>query len=100
LAQTERFCKTLKDLDVLSPMRITLAGPDGEKHEIEGLQTVDREKLKALPNDKLKELLQLNLMEMTFLHLQSLGNLRSLASRIPKEHGAANLPDVDIPDLE
>jgi hypothetical protein len=100
LAQTERFCKTLKDLDVLSPMRITLAGPDGEKHEIEGLQTVDREKLKALPNDKLKELLQLNLMEMIFLHLQSLGNLRSLASRIPKEHGAANLPDVDIPDLE
>ena len=34
------------------------------------------------------------------LHLQSLGNLRSLASRIPKEHGAADLPEVGMPDLE
>jgi hypothetical protein len=97
---TERFCKTLKDLDVLSPMRITLAGPDGEKREIDGLQTVDRDKLKALPGDKVKELLESNSMELIFLHLQSLGNLRSLASRIPKEHGAADLPDVDIPDLK
>jgi hypothetical protein len=47
-----------------------------------------------------KELLESNSMELIFLHLQSLGNLRSLASRIPKEHGAADLPDVDIPDLE
>lgn len=97
---TGRFCKTLKDLDVLSPMRITLAGPDGEKREIDGLQTVDRDKLKALPGDKVKELLESNSMELIFLHLQSLGNLRSLASRIPKEHGAADLPDVDIPDLK
>jgi len=97
---TGRFCKTLKDLDVLSPMRITLAGPDGEKREIDGLQTVDRDKLKTLSGDKVKELLESNSMELIFLHLQSLGNLRSLASRIPKEHGAADLPDVDIPDLK
>jgi hypothetical protein len=81
-ALTERFCKTLADLDVLSPMRITLAGPDGEKREIDGLRTVDRDKLKALPGDKVKELLESNSMELIFLHLQSLGNLRSLASRI------------------
>ena len=99
-ALTERFCKTLMDLDLLSPMRITLAGPDGKKREIEGLQTVDREKLKVLSGDKVQELLQSNSMELIFLHLQSLGNLRSLASRIPKEHEDASLPDVDIPDLE
>jgi len=94
-ALTERFCKTLADLDVLSPMRITLAGPDGEKREIDGLRTVDRDKLKALPGDKVKELLESNSMELIFLHLQSLGNLRSLASRIPKEQGSEALAFID-----
>ena len=81
-------------------MRVALARPDGEKREIDGLQTVNRDKLKALPDEKVKELLTSNLMELIFMHLQSLGNLRSLASRIPMGHGAANLPDVEIPGLE
>ena len=97
---TERFCQTLKDLDILSPMRISLTAPDGKKREIAGLLTVNREKLKALPDDKIKELTQSNFMELIFVHLQSLSNLRSMASRIPKEDGATDLPDVDIPDLE
>ena len=97
---TGQFCGMLKELEVLTPMRITLTAPDREKREIAGLLTVNRDKLKALPNDKIKELMQSNLMEMIFLHLQSLGNLRSMASRIPKEDGVADLPEVGIPDLE
>lgn len=99
-SQTARFCKTLQELEILSPMRLTLTAANGEKREITGFQAVSRDALKALPDDKIKDLLQSNMMELIFLHLQSLGNLRSLASRIPKKEGVADLPDVDTPELE
>ncbi len=97
-AMTQRFCRTLQDLGILTPMGISLTTPDGKKREIKGFQTVNRDKLKALSGESVRALLTSNMMELIFLHLQSLNNLRSLASRIPKGQGAVDLPDLDTPD--
>jgi hypothetical protein len=76
--QTEKFCKTLKDLNILSPLKIAVSGPDKKKYSIRGALAVDRTKLKNINGFKLKELAKDDTLELIYLHLNSLKNFDNL----------------------
>lgn len=91
--RTQNFCKKLKDLDLLEPMRaeFTLAG--GEKTTLTGFQAVDRARLKALPAATLSELAASDELELIYLHLQSMRNFNEVKDRLLLARGAQAVSD-------
>ena len=55
--------------------------PAGREGSLSGFFVVSREKLKKISAEKLAELVQTDELEMIYLHLNSLGNLRKTISR-------------------
>jgi hypothetical protein len=55
--------------------------PDGERRQIGGFFTIDREKLKALPADTLAQMVRTDELELCYVHLQSLNNLTPMVRR-------------------
>jgi hypothetical protein len=82
LQETNAFCKTLKSLDLIAPLNLTLTSPQGQKVALAGLHAVRRDKLHALAPEKLSELIKSGVLEMIYAHLLSLGNLSTLARRL------------------
>jgi hypothetical protein len=79
---TESFCKAIAKLDLLAPMQANVELPSGEKYAVGGFQCVDRDKLKALTGGKLVDLVKSDRMELIYLHLASLNNVRKLTARL------------------
>lgn len=80
--KSEQMCKRLKELDLLTPIHAVMKSEGGEERRISGIQVVNRKALNDLPAETLKEMQQSGMLELTHLHLLSLKNLRSLATRI------------------
>lgn len=83
--RTQAFCNKLKELDLLQPVSATLTPASGEKRVLGGLQVVNRAKLKELDAETLATLLRSDELELIFLHLHSLANLRVIGERMPTE---------------
>ena len=79
---TTLFCKNIKDLGLLEPMKADIKMADGEEISLGGFVGVNREKLKALDADKLLNLVKTDQMELIYAHLTSLGNIDSLMSKL------------------
>ena len=79
---TTLFCKNIKDLGLLEPMKADIKMADGEELSLGGFMGINREKLKALDADKLVNLVKTDQMELIYAHLISLGNIDSLMSKL------------------
>jgi hypothetical protein len=79
---TTQFCKNIKDLGLLEPMKADIKLADGEELSLGGFMGINREKLKALDADKLVNLVKTDQLELIYAHLTSLGNIDSLMGKL------------------
>lgn len=86
--RTKRFCKRLKDLGLLEPMRALIPTPQGAKLSLGGFMTVSRERLRALDGETLTSLVRGDELELLYLHLYSLRNFNSVKTRLAGSHGS------------
>ncbi|MCA9122980.1 MAG: SapC family protein [Planctomycetaceae bacterium] len=82
--RTQTYCKHLKDLGLLEPMKADFTLPGGEKKSLGGFMAVNRDKLRNLPGDKLAELAKTDELELTYIHLLSMNNFRRVLERTAK----------------
>jgi hypothetical protein len=79
--RTQAYCKKLKELDLLEPMRAQFTLPGGEKRALGGFLCATRAKIGALDAEKIAELVKTNELELTYMQMASLNNLGSVVSR-------------------
>ena len=79
---TTLFCKHIKDLGLLEPMKADIKLADGEEISLGGFMGINREKLKALDSDTMANLVKTDQMELIYAHLVSLGNIDSLMGKL------------------
>jgi hypothetical protein len=80
--RTQAFCRELKELDLLEPMTARFKLPSGEKAQLTGFMAIDRDKLNALPGEKLAELAKNGVLELSYVHLQSMRNFSAMLARV------------------
>src|SRR5690606_35428452 len=54
--RTQQFCRRLKEHDLLQQAQANFSLPDGERTQLGGFYTINRDKLKALPAEALAEM--------------------------------------------
>jgi len=80
--QTIQVCKLLKEKDLLATQQVQLQHrPDGQRYNIDGIYTVNEEKLNALSDEDFLELRKIGLLSMIYAHLTSLQQLRRVSER-------------------
>lgn len=80
--RTQDFCKKLKDLNLLEPMRAQMSLASGEKIALGGFMAIDRARLKTLGAEKLAELVKSDEMELIYAHLISMRNFAGMRERL------------------
>lgn len=80
--RTQAFCRKLKELDLLEPMRADVTLESDEKLTLTGFLAVNRDKLKAVAGDELAKLAQTDELELIYLHLHSMNNFNQMKDRI------------------
>ena len=87
--RTQRFAQRLVDLDLLEPAsaQFNLAG--GERTQLTGFKTINRDKLRNLPAETLAEMARTDELELCYLHLQSLNNLTPMTQRVGQRQAAS-----------
>ncbi len=79
--RTMQFAKRLHELELLEAAHARFQSPDGASASLAGFQTVNRDKLKALPGETLAEMARTDELELCYVHIQSLNNLNPMAQR-------------------
>jgi hypothetical protein len=86
--RTRAFCRRLMDLNLLEPVHAQFTSPGGGTGALGGFMAVNRDRLRSIPDDKLVEMMKAGELELTYLHLFSLRNFRSMlelsAARAPE----------------
>jgi hypothetical protein len=85
--RTQALCNKLEELGLLAPMSAKFQLPSGEKAQLTGFRAIDRDKLAALPGAALSEMAGNGELELIYLHLQSLQNLKRVLSTSPDGQG-------------
>jgi hypothetical protein len=80
--RTRQFCQKLKEHNLLDPMQAQITTKSGEKLSLSGFLTVNRDRLKALPDAVLAELAKTDELELIYLHLHSMRNFGTLLDRM------------------
>lgn len=80
--RTQVFCKRLEEMELLEPMGAQFKTPDGQDGSLGGFHVVSRDKLKQIPQEKLAEMVKSDELEMIYLHLSSMQNLREAIKRL------------------
>jgi hypothetical protein len=80
--RTQAFCKKLKELGLLEPMRAQINLESGERISLTGFMVVDRAKLKALPAEKLAEMAKSDELELIYNHLHSMRHFAGMRERL------------------
>lgn len=86
--RTQAYCKKLHELGLLESMRADFTMADGKNISLGGFMVVNRDRLKALSPEKLAELAKTDELELTYIHLSSMDNFSSMASRVIERRGA------------
>lgn len=79
--QTDAFIRKLLVLELIRPMRLEIEFANRQKQRIEGLYTIDEERLKALSGQAIAELHSLDYLAPIYTLLASLGHIYSLVQR-------------------
>ena len=95
--RTQAFCKKLKTLDLLEPMQAQFTLASGEKMQLTGFRVVNRQRLKALSGETMVELAQTDVLELLFLHLQSMRHFTALKDKLVAAAPAAPSPAAPSP---
>lgn len=87
--RTRLFCKRLNDLNLLEPAQARYNAADGRSGTLSGFMTINRDRLKAIPEAALKEMFATDELELCYVHLHSLQNVSRLglktATPLPAE---------------
>lgn len=86
--RTQTYCKHLKEMDLLEPMKADFTLPGGEKKSLGGFMAVNRDKLRNLAPEKLAQLAKTDELELTYIHLLSMNNFRRVLERTAKANAA------------
>ncbi|TVQ88988.1 MAG: multidrug transporter [Chromatiaceae bacterium] len=81
--RTREFCKRLVGLGLLQTVQAQLSAAGGARRVLNGLRVVDRHRLKALDAQAVHDLLHSDELDLIYLHLHSLNNLRLIGERLP-----------------
>jgi hypothetical protein len=81
LDQTKLFIETLLAMKLIEPVDISLAFDDGSKRQLEGLYTINRDRLKKLADDKIVELFHRGYLQAIYLMIASLKQVPVLAQK-------------------
>ena len=81
LDQTKVFIETLLAMKLIEPVDISLAFDDGSKRQLDGLYTINRDRLKKLPDDKIVELFHRGYLQAIYLMIASLKQVPVLAQK-------------------
>ena len=81
LAITNAFLADLKAQDLLEAKALTFTAPDQRRFSVGGLQIVDEEKFKALPDEVFLEWRRKGWLPLIYCHLVSMGALAQLGER-------------------
>lgn len=76
--RTRLFCKRLSDLNLLEPAQANYSLADGRSGTLSGFMTVNRDRLKAIPEAALREMFATDELELCYVHLHSLQNVSRL----------------------
>ncbi len=93
--RTRTFCQRLQELELLEPMQAQLKFGSGAEKTITGFLAVKRDRLKDLSGEQLSELAVVDELELIYLHLQSMQNVKELAGRIKQDPGGSQASDAD-----
>ena len=66
------------ELDLFEPVKVEIKVSETEKYGLEGLHTINQEKLRALDGEKLSKLHRSGFLQGAYLAIASLGNVRAL----------------------
>jgi len=80
--RTQAFCRKLKELNLLEPMRAQLTLESGERMALGGFTAVERARLKTLSAERLADLARTDELELVYAHLQSLRNFAAMRERM------------------
>ena len=98
-SKTQAFVDKLLTMKLLQAMRLEISFDNGESQRINGMYTIDEEKLNALPGESILELHQLGYLPYIYAMIASMGQIYSLVqrknSRLATEQ-SANLKSVSI----
>jgi hypothetical protein len=102
--RTQAFCKKLKELNLLEPMRAQINLDSGEKMFLTGFSAIDRARLKTLSAETLAGLVKSDELELIYAHLSSMRNFQGMRDRLAKAPAAqasgAETPRLDEPKEE
>ncbi len=81
---TRAFCQKLHELELLEPMQANITFKDHQEANMNlaGFFAVRRDKLKAISDADILDLFKKDGLELVYGHLQSLGNLNVLISKL------------------
>ena len=80
--RTQEFCRKLRELNLLEPMRAQLALASGERVALSGFMAVERARLKTLGAERLAELARTDELELVYAHLQSIRNFGAVREKM------------------
>ena len=80
--RTQAFAKRLNELGLLEPAQAQFSLAGGERTQLTGFKTINRDKLRNLPEETLAQMAKTDELELCYLHLQSLNNLTPMTQRI------------------
>ena len=95
--RTRAFCSRLKKLDLLEPMQASFTQSDGQRRNLTGFMAVNRTKLKELDDAVLAQMAKNDELELIYVHLQSMGNFRSMLQHIGATPEANDAAEGDAP---
>lgn len=78
---TREFVQALLNLDLLLPMSFDITFVNQQEQRVQGLYTIDEEKLEVLTSEKLLSLHQKNYLKPIYILIASLGHLYSLVQK-------------------
>lgn len=79
--RTRQGMRLIRSAGLLEPMEANVEIKGGEKLQVQGFQTINRARLKALAGDMLAELHRTDALELIYLHLASLNMFSQLVER-------------------
>lgn len=98
--RTRLFCKRLHDLNLLEPAQAQFNAADGRSGILSGFMTINRDRLKNIPEASLKEMFATDELELCFIHLHSLQNVTRMGVRAAAPEAGAASEDVAAVEAE
>ncbi len=87
--RTRQFCARVIELDLLKEVTFEASLPNGETLKIEGVLTIDEDKLVGLPDAVVLDLHRNGMLMLMQIHLISLHNMKQLLERKARRLAAA-----------